>query len=68
MTPPPLVQAGHVPHKAALLIPGDSCHGSSSSCDDHMVSQGDTAGTAVINDMMTNQKTKQTIRGYDDQS
>ena len=58
MTAPPLSQAGHVPHKAALLIPGDCCLGAGvvTSCDDHMVTKADAAGIPVINDMMTNQR------------
>ena len=54
MSVPSPFQAGHVTHKAALLISWYCCPGIQSSCDDHMVTQGNTAGIPVINDKMIN--------------
>ena len=57
MTESSLVQTWHFPHRAVLVILGDSLPEIMTSCDDHMITEVDTAGSTVINDMITNQGT-----------
>ena len=48
MATPPRVQTGQVPHPAARVVQGDSCLGVFTTSEDHLVTQGNTAGIPVM--------------------